>query len=83
MPPIRYDYRRVGGRYEGDLGTPGSGNWATGEMAAARPKEVLPRAVITPQGYSVLREDDDEGEDMRRVLLNWPENVVILHNWHY
>ena len=84
MPPLHQDWRQVGGRYSGNLETPGGSNWAKGEAAAARPTEAMPKAVITPQTYNVLRESaEDDAEEMRRVLLHWPDNIVVLHDWHY
>ena len=84
MPPLHQDGHQVGGRYSGDLETPGGGNWATGEAAAAQPTEAMPKAIITPQAYNVVREStEDDTEEMRRVLLHWPDNIVVLHDWHY
>ena len=83
MPPLHHDHRTVGGRWNGDMATPAGGNWSTGLEAAARPNEVMPRAVITPEGYNCIRHEEDGLEDIRRTLLHWPDNVVILQDWHY
>ena len=83
MPPLRHDWYEVGGHWNGDMETPAGGNHSTGKEAATRPEEVMPRAIITPAGYSSIRNGEDDLEEIRRALLNWPENIVVIQDWHY
>ena len=83
MPPLRNDGRETGGRWNEQV-DPGPGNnWAFGKDTASRPDHLMPRAVITPEGYAALRYGLDETEEIRRALLHWPGNIVIAQDWHY
>ena len=82
-PPLQHDWRETGGRYSEDLKGPWGENWATGETAASRHREMMPKAVISPQGYPIiLGTKEENSEEMRRVLLHWPQNMVIVQDWH-
>ena len=54
-------------------------NHATGEEAAAVPGEAMPRVVIAPNGYPAVRDARDDPEELRRVLLHWPQNIVVAN----
>ena len=36
-----------------------------------------------PNGYPIIRDQEDDPEELRRVLLHWPRNIVIAQDWHY
>ena len=82
-PPIRWDHFQTGGRWNGDVSMGDQFNHATGEQAAAVTSAGMPNAVISPLGYQVRRENGESPEELRRVLLHWPQNVVVAQDWHY
>ncbi len=83
MPPLRNDWAVTGNRYQVDL-DPGPGNnWAFGKNAAVLPDNVIPKAVITPEGYAALQSGPEEYGEIRRVLLHLPDNIVVVQDWYY
>ena len=47
------------------------------------PDRNMPLAVIAPNGYLTCRAWEEEPEEFRRILLNWPDNLVVAQDWHY
>ena len=82
-PPLYWDYFQTGGRWNGEVSMGDAFNHATGEQAAAVPEREMPTAVISPMGYPIRRNLEESPEELRRVLLNWPRNVVVAQDWHY
>ena len=83
LAPVSWDWKRTGGRYDAEISMGDALNHATGEEAAAVPGEAMPRVVIAPNGYPAVRDARDDPEDLRRVLLHWPQNIVVAQDWHY
>ena len=82
-PPLRYDYRVVGGVWRGNV-NPGTGReFNTCREASELPAENLPRVVISPQGYPASAPTAEENQEVRRILSHWPDNVALALDWHY
>ena len=76
-PPLRYDYRVVGGIWRGNINPGTDREFNTCREASELPTENLPRVVISPQGYPASAPTAEEKQEIRRVLRHWPDNVVL------
>ena len=83
LPPVSWDHIRTGGRWNGEIELEGSMNHATGREAAMAPNPNMPLAIIAPNGYPLYRAWEEDTEEIRRILLNWPDNLVIAQDWHF
>ena len=81
-PPIEFDGKEIGGRWNNTIDPEAERNYATGRRAAERPNNQLPRAVISPEGRYIMVSSQEEIQEIRRVLLHWPDNVVVSEDWH-
>ena len=82
-PPLRYDYRVVGGIWRGNINPGTDREFNTCREASELPTENLPQAVISPQGYPASAPTAEEKQEIRRVLRHWPDNVALALDWHY
>ena len=82
-PPLRYDYRVVGGIWRGNINPGTDREFNTCREASELPTENLPRVVISPQGYPASAPTAEEKQEIRRVLRHWPDNVALALDWHY
>lgn len=82
LPPVSWDWVETGGRWDGEIRLEGELNHATGKEAAMVPDRNMPLAVIAPNGYLTCRAWEEEPEEFRRILLNWPDNLVVAQDWH-
>ena len=82
-PPLRYDARVVGGRWEGSISPGTNREFNTCREASELPAENLPRVVISPQGYPASAPTAEENQEVRRILSHWPDNVALALDWHY
>ena len=82
MPTLYYDWKVVGGRWDGDINNGKGGNYALCRDAAKLSNDVFPKAIITPDGRYVYVSSHEEKAEIRRVLLNWPNNIVLGEDWH-
>ena len=82
-PPLRYDARVVGGRWEGNINPGTNREFNTCREASELPTENLPQVVISPQGYPASAPTAEEKQEIRRILSHWPDNVALALDWHY
>ena len=82
-PPLRYDYRVVGGIWKGNINPETDREFNPCREASELPTENLPRVVISPQGYPTSAPTAEEKQEIRRVLRHWPDNVALALDWHY
>ena len=82
-PPLRYDYRVVGGQWEGNINPGANREFNTCREASELPTENLPQVVISPQGYPASAPTAEEKQEIRRILSHWPDNVALALDWHY
>ena len=81
-PPLYYDWKDTEGHWADRINPKMGQNHATGREAALHDDLNLPRAVITPEGRYALVSNFEEKPELRRVVLNWPDNIVLAQDWH-
>lgn len=83
FPPLYYDWKETGGRWYGNISPETEEpNYAASRAAAEHHDADLPRAVVTPGGRYALVSNFEEKPELRRVLLHWPDNIVLAQDWH-
>ena len=45
-------------------------------------QQPTPRGVITPETRYIMVNSQEEIQEIRRVLLHWPDNVAVSEDWH-